>query len=91
MRKNKSIRFCLIALFLNTAAYSQYLNRFENEFNTFSKLDNNRTIIPGKITLFTGSSSIRMWKHLKTDFSNPNILNRGFGGSEIVDLIENYN
>jgi len=90
MRKNKFILFCLIAIFLNTVAYSQYINRFENEFNTFSNLDNNLTITPGKIILFTGSSSIRMWKHPATDLSNPNILNRGFGGSEIVDLIENF-
>ncbi len=40
--------------------------------------------------LFTGSSSIRFWKDPAKDFNNPKILNRGFGGSQIIDLIENF-
>lgn len=40
--------------------------------------------------LFTGSSSIRFWKNPAKDFNNPKILNRGFGGSQIIDLIENF-
>lgn len=38
-------------------------------------------------TVFTGSSSIRLWPDLKKNFKNKNILNRGFGGSEIQDLL----
>lgn len=37
-------------------------------------------------TLFTGSSTIRMWNSLETSFSNENILNTGFGGSKASDL-----
>lgn len=40
-----------------------------------------------KLILFTGSSSIRMWKDLKTDFANHNVVNRGFGGSDMADLL----
>jgi lysophospholipase L1-like esterase len=40
-----------------------------------------------KLILFTGSSSIRMWKDLKIDFPKHNVLNRGFGGSEMSDLL----
>ncbi|MCF7733535.1 MAG: hypothetical protein K9N23_17735 [Akkermansiaceae bacterium] len=35
--------------------------------------------------LFIGSSTIRMWKSLATDFPRHRVINRGFGGSEIVD------
>ncbi len=37
--------------------------------------------------LFIGSSSIRMWKTLQTDFPDVPTINRGFGGSQIVDSL----
>jgi lysophospholipase L1-like esterase len=39
---------------------------------------------PGAV-LFIGSSSIRFWKTLATDFPGVRTINRGFGGSEIDD------
>lgn len=35
--------------------------------------------------LFIGSSTIRLWKTLAEDFPEHKVINRGFGGSEIVD------
>ncbi len=35
--------------------------------------------------LFIGSSTIRLWKTLADDFPGHKVINRGFGGSEIVD------
>jgi lysophospholipase L1-like esterase len=35
--------------------------------------------------LFIGSSTIRLWKTLASDFPDHKVLNRGFGGSEIRD------
>ena len=37
--------------------------------------------------VFTGSSSVRMWKDLATDFPNHKVVNAGFGGSQAVDLL----
>ena len=37
--------------------------------------------------LFTGSSSIQLWKTLAVDFPGVDLANRGFGGSQISDLI----
>lgn len=37
--------------------------------------------------LFVGSSSIRGWKTLSADFPELNVLNRGFGGSHMSDLL----
>ncbi|MBI5425408.1 MAG: hypothetical protein HZA32_15115 [Opitutae bacterium] len=40
--------------------------------------------------LFAGSSSIRLWKTLKEDFPGVPVVNRGFGGSQIVDSIVHF-
>jgi lysophospholipase L1-like esterase len=37
--------------------------------------------------VFVGSSSIRMWSSLKTDFPGLPVINRGFGGSQIADSV----
>jgi lysophospholipase L1-like esterase len=37
--------------------------------------------------LFIGSSSIRLWKDLKSDFPDLPVINRGFGGSQIIDSV----
>ena len=37
--------------------------------------------------LFTGSSTIRMWKDIGSYFPDQKILNRGFGGSQTSDLL----
>lgn len=37
--------------------------------------------------LFTGSSSIRRWQSLAEDFPAHRVINRGFGGTQISDLI----
>jgi lysophospholipase L1-like esterase len=37
--------------------------------------------------LFVGSSSFTMWKDVQNDFPAYKILNRGFGGSSLTDLI----
>lgn len=44
---------------------------------------------PGCV-LFLGSSSIRLWKTLATDFPGLPAVNRGFGGSQIVDSIVHF-
>ena len=42
---------------------------------------------PEGVILFTGSSSIRRWDTLAADFPQHAVLNRGFGGSQVSDLI----
>ena len=43
--------------------------------------------VPMHGILFTGSSSIRLWKTLAEDYPDQPVINRGFGGSQISDLI----
>lgn len=40
---------------------------------------------PKDAVLFVGSSSIRLWETLGRDFPDVEVINRGFGGSEIRD------
>jgi len=69
-------------LFLSTNLYAQL--PFADEINDFKKLDSQQ--VAKHVILFTGSSSIRMWQNLKESFPAYNVLNRGFGGSTLVDL-----
>ena len=58
--------------------------KWEKDISTFEQID--RTNPPPKgAWLFIGSSTIRFWKTLSEDFAGHLVINRGFGGSEIVD------
>ena len=79
----------ILSFFMVLNSFSQeYQNKWQNEIDAFDNLNGDTPLQEG--ILFTGSSSIRLWKDLAKDFNNPKILNRGFGGSEIIDLIENF-
>lgn len=43
--------------------------------------------VPEKGILFAGSSSIRLWETLGEDFPGRPVYQRGFGGSQLADLI----
>ena len=64
--------------------------RFSDDFNKFARNEQSTKIQTGKITLFTGSSSIRMWESLESDFSEINLINRGFGGAHLSDVLHFY-
>ncbi len=59
---------------------------FENEIRAFEKADS-ATPTPRRPILFTGSSSIRFWSSLAADFPGKPVLNRGFGGSQLSDVM----
>lgn len=62
------------------------LNRFENEIKAYEKTDSIQGFQKGQI-LFYGSSSWRLWKNIKEDLAPLPIINRGFGGCTIPELI----
>jgi lysophospholipase L1-like esterase len=58
--------------------------KWEKEISAFEASD--KTNPPPKgASLFIGSSTIRMWTTLQQDFPKVKVINRGFGGSQIVD------
>lgn len=78
----------LFIIFGFFAASSQTYDRakmWETEINRFAEIDRMQTP-PDDAVLFVGSSSIRLWESLRTDFPNFNVINRGFGGSQFEDV-----
>ena len=60
--------------------------KWEKEIAAFEKADAAQPPEKGGI-VFVGSSSIRMWNTLAQDLPRHRVLNRGFGGSQIIDSI----
>src|SRR5258706_6326090 len=58
--------------------------RWEPEIAAYEAADRSNPPAKGGI-LFIGSSTIRLWSTLASDFPNHRVINRGFGGSEVVD------
>ena len=60
-------------------------NRFSKDIESFGSWDS-KNAVPADPILFVGSSSIRMWRTHES-FPNWPVINRGFGGSHISDVI----
>ncbi|MBN1362511.1 MAG: hypothetical protein JW993_18080 [Sedimentisphaerales bacterium] len=60
-------------------------NRFAGEIEAFAQWDS-KNAIPADPILFVGSSSIRLWKTHES-FPELPIVNRGFGGAHISDVV----
>lgn len=58
---------------------------FWQEIQDFKKQDSIQAP-PKDAILFVGSSSFRMWNNVQEMFPKHTILNRGFGGSNLLDL-----
>jgi lysophospholipase L1-like esterase len=59
-------------------------SRWEKEVTAYEASDREKPPPRGGI-LFIGSSTIRRWETLSQDFPDQKVINRGFGGTEIVD------
>lgn len=58
--------------------------KWEKDISAYEQMDRTNPPPRGAL-LFAGSSSIRLWKTLAQDFPEHRVINRGFGGSQIVD------
>ncbi len=77
-----------LALVLSvSAAVAQPPNpsRFDQDIRAFEQADAAKQPPQGAV-LFIGSSSIRLWTTLATDFPGVPVINRGFGGSQLTDV-----
>lgn len=83
----------LTYLFLSLAflGYGQKTPAFQNEVKAIQKKYESLWDSSKETIVFTGSSSIRMWKNLESMFPNHQIINSGFGGSQSSDLFQYYN
>lgn len=76
----------LIAPLLFLFVFSVDAQPFKNEIEAFKKADSISMPAPNSI-LFVGSSSFNYWKDIQDYFPGYPIINRGFGGSSLPDVI----
>jgi len=87
-------RFFLASIFLVTVVLSiasqdrgyTRAKEWERDMAEFADIDRRQTP-PKDPVVFAGSSTIRLWVGLRTDFPEHNVINRGFGGSRLDDLV----
>jgi len=91
MKLFKTYFFLIVLLFTGTLfSNAQDPNRFKDQVNELVNKEYN--FRPDKkLVVFTGSSSIRMWKDVADYFPDYNVINNGFGGSHFSDLLHFYN
>ena len=65
------------------------LNRFQPDINAFVQEDSLNTLPTGG-ALFVGSSSIRFWDSLSSDMAPVPVINRGFGGSTLPEVLHYF-
>ena len=86
--KTCSLLLLSIIIILSTNALAQDNpdpHRFDKAIQNFEKWDSKNSF-PKDAILFVGSSSIRMWK-TQESFPDLTLINRGFGGAHISDVI----
>ena len=79
-------RFFFGALFLFSFGLQTDAQPFAEEIRAFQRQDSLHFPEKGQV-LFTGSSSFRLWHDVQAYFPGIPILNRGFGGACLTDLL----
>ena len=82
--------FILLIVFLGiSSAKAQDPTRFQEQVDKLYNIEYNFSG-DKKLVVFTGSSSIVMWKDVQERFPEYDIINNGFGGSHFSDLLYYY-
>ncbi|WP_373399637.1 GDSL-type esterase/lipase family protein [Algoriphagus halophilus] len=87
MKTNPLLASILFTLFIGVNQLFAQANRFDQEVESISHKIDSIGWSKGEV-VFTGSSSVRMWKNLQEQFPDVPIINTGFGGSTALDLSE---
>lgn len=82
----------LLLFFLCTSLQASQTDalRFVKDFEKFAEVDKVNPPPAKNLTLFTGSSTIRRWNTLSKDFPKIPVLNRGFGGSQLHQVLHHF-
>ena len=101
MKRKKFLRYLLFigaALLVLVIIYGLWMTKeyrkfhsndplvWKKEIREFKKIDE-KTTYPANSVLFVGSSSIRFWNSLAEDMAPIPVIQRGFGGSKIGDIL----
>lgn len=77
----------IMSLFFTVLGQSQQNSTFGSEVALINKKYDSIWNPSRETIVFTGSSSVRLWKNLQAIFPNHQIINSGFGGSQAIDLL----
>jgi lysophospholipase L1-like esterase len=77
----------VFVLLISISVFSQPSKPFQVEMDAFQRKDSIQPP-PNNPIVFAGSSSFRLWKNIEKDFLGYPIINRGFGGSTLLDLMD---
>jgi lysophospholipase L1-like esterase len=87
---NSKLLVFIVLIFGILSSNAQDPNRFKEQVDELFNAD--YIFSPDKkLVVFTGSSSVRMWKDVPERFPEFNVINNGFGGSQFSDLLYFYN
>ena len=86
----KIFLYFLVSLVAATDVCKVTAQPFAEEIAAFKKADKLK-FPPKNAILFVGSSSFRMWSDVQDYFPGYTIINRGFGGSSLPDVIRYIN
>jgi hypothetical protein len=79
------LRLIVLCLALSSATcFSQDPLRFKDEISAIKQ--KTEKVSRTKLIVFTGSSSVRLWSDIESRFAGFNILNTGFGGSQMSEM-----
>ena len=84
--KKYLLAFLFFLGILTASAQTSTAIPFQDEINVFIKKDSIAMPAANSI-LFVGSSSFNYWKDISNYFPGYPIINRGFGGSSLIDVI----
>jgi lysophospholipase L1-like esterase len=85
------MRLLVVAVFSAACAHAPEQRiveapRFAAEIARFDSIDRAQMPVPGGV-VFVGSSTIRLWPDLKSVFPGVNVIQRGFGGSRLDEVL----
>jgi len=86
LKNMKKLQLILVFLFSCSAITAQLPPPFYEDIQAFKAQDKD-SMPPKEAILFVGSSSFTMWKDVQDYFPGYQIINRGFGGSTLQDVI----
>src|SRR5687767_9928277 len=78
---------CTGSTAVHAAANAIAQSQWEDALAGFAAADLKNAPPAGGV-LFVGSSSIRLWDNLETDFHDAPVIKRGFGGSRLTDCVK---
>jgi lysophospholipase L1-like esterase len=85
----KRVCFLMLLLIVFVSVIAQNRQSWQHEFEAFEAQDAKAGIARGQI-LFIGSSTFTLWKDVAAYFPGHAIINRGFGGSKMQDVLRNF-